>query len=91
MLVVGNTDNLESDGDAGDAATLTAFTNGANNVTTGTTSVGDEQYVPAAGDTTTAATDPSNIDPFFDSVDYVGAVEDASDTWYEGWTILVDQ
>lgn len=91
MLVVGNNDNLEADGDTGDAATVAAFNAGANNVTTGTTSVADEQYVPAAGDTTTTATDPSTINPFFDSVDYVGAVEDASDTWYQGWTILVDQ
>ena len=91
MLVVGNAENLETDDDVGDAATVAAFNAGANNVTAGTTSVADEQYVPAAGDTTTPATDPSAIDPFFDSVDYVGAVEDASDTWYQGWTLLVDQ
>ena len=91
MLVVGNAENLETDDDSGDAATVAAFAAGANNVTVGTTSVGDEQYVPAAGDTTTTATDPSTIDPFFDAVDYVGAVKDASDTWYQGWTILVDQ
>jgi hypothetical protein len=91
MLVVGNSENLETDDDSGDAATVSAFNAGANNVTAGTTSVGDEQYVPAAGDTTTPATDPSTFDPFFDGVNYVGAVEDASDTWYQGWTILVDQ
>lgn len=91
MLVVGNAENLETDDDAGDAATVTAFTAGANNVSMGTTSVGDEQYVPAATDTQTPATDPTTIDPFFDPADYVGAVEDANDTWYEGWTILVDQ
>lgn len=91
MLVVGNAENLETDDDAGDAATVTAFNAGANNVSMGTTSVGDEQYVPAATDTQTPATDPTTIDPFFDPADYVGAVEDANDTWYEGWTILVDQ
>lgn len=91
MLVVGNNANLETDGDAGDAAQASAFAAGANNVTTGTTSIADEQYVPGPGDTTTLATDPSAIDPFFDSVDYVGAVKDASDTWYQGWTLLVDQ
>ncbi len=91
MLVVGNAENLETDDDNGDAATVAAFATGANNVTTGTTSVADEQYVPGATDTTTTATDPSTIDPFFDAATYVGAVEDANDTWYEGWTILVDQ
>ena len=91
MLVVGNAENLETDDDSGDAATVAAFNAGVNNVTAGTTSIADEQYVPGAGDTTTPATDPSNLDPFFDSVDYVGAVRDASDTWYQGWTLLVDQ
>ncbi|MEO1038505.1 MAG: hypothetical protein AAFX09_03090 [Pseudomonadota bacterium] len=33
------------------------------------------------------AIDPSTVDPFFTSVDYVGAVEDANDTWYQGWTL----
>ena len=91
MLVVGNTENLEMDDDSGDAATVSAFAAGANNVTAGTTSVGDEQYVPAATDTQTPATDPSILDPFFEPATYVGAVEDADDTWYIGWTILVDQ
>ncbi len=91
MLVVGNSENLETDDDTGDAATVAAFNAGANNVTTGTTSIADEQYVPAAGDSTPAATNPSTLDPFFDSVEYVGAVEDADDVWYQGWTLLVDQ
>ncbi|GGX75975.1 hypothetical protein GCM10011309_27540 [Litorimonas cladophorae] len=91
MLVLINAENLEMDDDAGDTATVTAFNAGANNLTVGTTSVGDGQYVPAATDTQTPATDPSTIDPFFDVADYVGAVRDANDTWYQGWTILVDQ
>lgn len=92
MIVVGNNENLETgDDDSGDTALAAAFSAGSNNVTMGTTSVGDEQYVPAEGDTTTTPTDPSTIDPFFDSVDYVGAVRDADDTWYQGWTLLVDQ
>ena len=27
-----------------------------------------------------------NLSDFFDAVDYIGAVKDASDTWYRGWT-----
>ncbi|WP_427454231.1 hypothetical protein [Litorimonas sp. WD9-15] len=91
MLVVDNAENLETDDDAGDAATVAAFDAGANNVSAGTSSVDNDQYVPADGDTTTPATDPSTIDPFFDAADYVGAVEDADDTWYEGWTLQVDR
>lgn len=91
MLVIGNAENLETDDDNGDAATVAAFDAGSANVTSGSTSVSDEQYVPAATDTQTTATDPTPLDPFFDAADYVGAIEDANDTWYQGWTLLVDQ
>lgn len=91
MLVVGNNENLETDDDAGDAATVAAFNAGENNVTEGTTSVSDEQYVPGATDTSITATNPSAVDDVFDDADYVGAVRDADDSWYVGWTLLVDQ
>ncbi len=91
MLVVDNGENLETDNDEGDAATVNAFTNGMNNVSSGTTSVGDMQFVPGAGDSTPQALDPSTRDPFFEPADYVGAVEDANDDWFLGWTLLVDQ
>ncbi len=91
MLVVGNAENLETDGDAGDAATANAFANGSNNVTTGTTDVADEAYVPGTTAQGVTPTDPTTLDPFFDAVSYIGAVENASDTWYQGWTLLVDQ
>jgi hypothetical protein len=33
--------------------------------------------------------DPTTLDAtFFDSVDYIGAVRDANDTWYQGWTLV---
>ena len=91
MLVVGNTANLESDGDAGDAALTAAFAAGTNNVTDGTTAIADEQYVPGATANGVEAFDVGTVDAFFDSVDYIGAVEDADDDWYQGWTLLVDQ
>ena len=91
MLVVGNGDNLEADGDAGDAALTAAFAAGSNNSTSGTTAIADEQYVPGATAQGITAFDVGAVDPFFDSVDYIGAVEDANDTWYQGWTLLVDQ
>jgi hypothetical protein len=37
------------------------------------------------------ATNVNAVDSFFDPVTYIGAVEDANDTWYQGWTLLVDQ
>ncbi|TGY90394.1 hypothetical protein E5163_04535 [Marinicauda algicola] len=69
--------------------------------TTGTTSLAGFSFitdmsannakgvVPGAAGPESGVTpiDPSTIDPFFDSVDYIGAVEDANDTWYQGWTL----
>lgn len=45
-------------------------------------------YVPGAAELAVTAHDLSN-DSFFDNVTYVGAVEDAADTWYSGWTVTV--
>ncbi|WP_027068284.1 hypothetical protein [Euryhalocaulis caribicus] len=42
--------------------------------------------VPGDAEQDVQAVDPATIDAFFDSVDYIGAVENASDDWYQGWT-----
>lgn len=45
--------------------------------------------LPGANESSPAVTavDPSAIDPTLDATTYVGAVEDASDTWFAGWTL----
>jgi hypothetical protein len=43
-------------------------------------------FVNGASETAVVATDPKTLDPAFDTTTYVGAVRDASDTWYAGWT-----
>ncbi|GHB03536.1 hypothetical protein GCM10009069_27710 [Algimonas arctica] len=91
MMIVGNVANLETDGDAGDAAQATVLAAGSNNVTVGSTTIADETYVPGAPEQAVTATNVNAVDPFFDAVTYIGAVEDANDTWYQGWTLLVDQ
>jgi hypothetical protein len=45
-----------------------------------------EALVPGANENALTAQFPTG-DSFFDAVDYIGAVEDADDTWYLGWTI----
>ena len=95
IYVVDNKDNLETDGDSGDAALTAAFAAGTNNVD------GDAQvpaqdstltgFTPGANEHAVTSTDPTTLDSFFDAAPYVGAVKDANDTWYEGWTLLVDQ
>jgi hypothetical protein len=43
-------------------------------------------YVNGANETAVVATDPKTLDAAFDTTTYVGAVKDANDTWYAGWT-----
>ena len=42
--------------------------------------------VNGANETGRTATDPKTVDAGFDTTNYIGAVKDASDTWYAGWT-----
>ncbi len=44
------------------------------------------RFVNGATETAVTATDLTAIDPFFDNTDYIGAVENANDTWWQGWT-----
>ena len=43
-------------------------------------------FINGATETAATATDLTTIDPFFDNTDYIGAVENANDTWWQGWT-----
>jgi hypothetical protein len=47
---------------------------------------GNTGVVPGATELAVTTTDVNAIDPWFESVSYIGAVEDANDTWYQGWT-----
>ncbi len=42
--------------------------------------------VNGAAESGLGATDPKTIDAAFDTTNYVGAVRDSADTWYQGWT-----
>ena len=87
FLIAGNNADLESDR-APQAAIVAA---GSNVIIGGTTTIADENYVPGAPEQAVTATNVNAVDPFFDAVTYIGAVEDANDNWYTGWTLLVDQ
>jgi hypothetical protein len=47
---------------------------------------GNTGVVPGAAELAVTTTDVNAIDPWFVDVDYIGAVEDANDDWYQGWT-----
>jgi len=43
-------------------------------------------FVNGANEAGVTAIDPKSKDPAFDTTNYIGAVKDANDTWYAGWT-----
>ncbi|MGV3771000.1 MAG: hypothetical protein ACO1NM_13305, partial [Sphingobium phenoxybenzoativorans] len=61
------------------------FAAGANSSFTYTPSL-TSLFINGATETAVVATDPKTIDTNFDTTNYVGAVKDATDTWYAGWT-----
>ena len=61
------------------------FNGGTNNLATFTTSL-TNGFVNGANEAARTATDPKTIDARFDTTAYIGAVKDANDTWYAGWT-----
>ncbi len=52
---------------------------------------GNTGVVPGAEEQAVVATDINAIDAWFDDAQYAGAVEDANDTWYQGWTYVRTQ
>ena len=86
-----NSNNFdESSGDPVDLSTW--FLGRPNNAVIANTLTGESffdgytGYVPGAVEQALVATDVNAIDSWFVAADYVGAVEDANDTWYQGWT-----
>jgi hypothetical protein len=43
-------------------------------------------FINGSTEAAATATDLTTIDPFFDNTTYIGAVENANDTWWQGWT-----
>ncbi len=57
----------------------------ANNTSTFTATLSNV-FVNGPNETARTATNPQTVDPSFAATNYIGAVRDASDTWYQGWT-----
>ena len=86
VLSCGTTATVAGSGVAA-ADALTAFNAGANNNATFSPTL-TGTFINGANETAVTAVNPQTIDPDFDAIatPYVGAVRDASDTWYAGWT-----
>jgi hypothetical protein len=67
------------------AAAITALLTGNNNVPNGTSSL-QNVFVNGPNENGVAATDPRPFSSFFQFVNYIGAVRDPGDLWFQGWT-----
>ncbi len=90
-IVLDCTTNFDESG--GDTVDLSAwFLGQANNAEITHTMTGfafipgNTGVVPGATEQAVTAFDINALDSWFVDVDYIGAVEDANDTWYQGWT-----
>jgi hypothetical protein len=57
-----------------------------NNSTATFTATLTNGFINGANETGRTATDPKTVAAGFDTTTYIGAVKDANDTWYAGWT-----
>lgn len=60
--------------------------NAGTDVTSSFTATLTNTFVNGANESGRNATDPKSVDAAFDTTTYIGAVRDASDSWYTGWT-----
>ena len=67
------------------AQVVTIFNAGPNNNSTFVFSL-TGGFINGANETSRTAVNPQTYDAAFDVTNYVGAVKDAADTWYRGWT-----
>ncbi len=68
------------------AQVATAFGTGANGNNDAYTASLSSLFINGATETAVAAFDAKTLDAFFDTTTYIGAVKDANDNWYTGWT-----
>ena len=61
---------------------LTAGTNNASQLTTTLTNT----FVNGPTENGRTALNPATVNAFFTATTYIGAVRDANDTWWQGWT-----
>ena len=66
------------------AQTAAIFNAGANNTANGTSTLSG--FVNGTNENGVTATPVNSVSAFLQDVDYIGAVRDSSDTWWQGWT-----
>lgn len=80
------TNPFENDTDVNAAAVAAAFNAGTNNVSNGTSTL-QNTIINGPNEAARPAFNAATLGGgFFQTTTYIGAVRDASDTWYAGWT-----
>ncbi|HEX8030597.1 MAG TPA: hypothetical protein VF491_19115 [Vicinamibacterales bacterium] len=64
----------------------TAFGSGANNNSDAFTPTLSSIFINGTNESGVTATNPATTSSFFDVTTWIGAVRNAADTWYSGWT-----
>jgi hypothetical protein len=72
-------------GSVTDQQVADVFNAGTNNTSTFTATL-TGGFINGANEAARTATDPQTVDAAFTTTNYIGAVRDANDTWYQGWT-----
>ncbi|MFN9612896.1 MAG: hypothetical protein ACK569_10450, partial [Hyphomonadaceae bacterium] len=67
-------------------AVATARLNAGSNNTSGTTATLASRFINGSAESARPAVNPSTVDTFFTSTNYIGAVRDATDLWWSSWT-----
>jgi hypothetical protein len=83
-VVLACTTAFRNDTDIDGAAAAALFNAGTNNSSTHTSTLNG--FVNGSNETGRVATNPQAIYAFFENVPYIGAVRDANDNWWQGWT-----
>ena len=65
----------------------TALTSDAGTVFNTTSTLNPSTFVPGANENAVTAINAKARYAFFDTTTYIGAVKDANDTWWQGWTV----
>jgi hypothetical protein len=76
---------IDDDGDISAAAIQSLFTTGTNNNLNFTSSL-TGGFVNGPNETAVTPFNATGVSSFFTAVTYIGAVQNASDVWYRGWT-----
>lgn len=68
------------------AQVATSFGTGANGNNDAFTTSFSSLFINGTNETAVVGTNPTTFNSYFTATNYIGAVKDASDTWYAGWT-----